>query len=68
MHKLTLTALLAAVIAAGSATAPAGELEYYKGSVYPGTSLRNDVELPTLKTQKAPAGEFANKHHVLVSL
>ena len=54
MHNLTLTALVAAVIAAGSATAPAGELDYYKGAVYPGASFRKDVERPTLKTRKAP--------------
>ncbi|MDE0838785.1 MAG: hypothetical protein OSB41_06980, partial [Kiritimatiellae bacterium] len=54
-------ALLAAVIAAGSATAPADELDYYKGAVYPGASHRKDVERPTLTTQKAPPGEFAQR-------
>jgi hypothetical protein len=61
MRHTMLMALLAAVIAAGSATAPASELDYYKGSVYPGTSLRKDVERPTLKTKKAPPGEFAQR-------
>tara|TARA_B110000037_G_scaffold3093_1_gene3507 strand:+ start:2809 stop:7308 length:4500 start_codon:yes stop_codon:yes gene_type:complete len=49
------------VIVLGAAFAPASELEYYKGSQYPGKMLRSDVETPTVTTHKAPKGEIARR-------
>lgn len=49
------------VIVLGSAFAPASELEYYKGSQYPGKTLRSDVETPTVTTHTAPAGELPRR-------
>ena len=54
MRHSILTALLASVIALGSAFALASELEYYKGAQYPGKTLRSDVETPTVTMHKAP--------------
>jgi hypothetical protein len=62
MRHLTITGLLVSVIALGSAAASAAELEYYKGSVYPGSASRKDVERPTLTTKKTPHGEFAQRN------
>ncbi len=49
------------VIVLGSAFAPASELEYYKGSQYPGKTLRSDVETPTVTMHKAAKGEMARR-------
>ncbi len=61
MRHLIITGLLVSVIGLGSAAAPAAELEYYKGAIYPGGALRKDVETVTLTTEKASAGEFAQR-------
>ena len=61
MHHLILTALLASVIVLGSASAPGGEPDYYKGAQYPGKTLRSDVEAPKVTMHKAPQGEMARR-------